>query len=112
MSRRVCFSLDLVNDAELIAAYDHAHAPGMVWADVIEGIRAKGFEDMEIWRVDSRLFMIAEVSDTWPQLLDAEKAEIDARWEREMDKFQRPISGALPGEKWRPMQRIFALEEQ
>ena len=112
MSRRKCFALDLIDEAELIAAYEAAHAPGAVWPEVIAGIRAKGFLDMEIWRVNDRLFMIAEVSDAWPLPLDSSQAEVDGRWESAMDPFQRPLRGADEGEKWRPMQRIFAMDEQ
>lgn len=112
MTRRVCFALDLVDDAELIAAYERAHAPGAVWPEVVEGIRAKGFLDMEIWRAGDRLFMIASVSDDWPRALPDDRQAIDARWEAAMDRFQRPLPIAAPAEKWVPMQRIFALGEQ
>jgi len=112
MSQRKCFALDLVDDAELVAAYEAAHAPGAVWPEVIAGIRAKGFLNMEIWRVDDRLFMVAEVSDAWPIPLDPSQAEVDGRWESVMDRFQHPLRSAADGEKWRPMQRIFAMEEQ
>lgn len=47
MAQRICFALDLVDDAELIAAYEAAHAPGAVWPEVVEGIRAAGYEAME-----------------------------------------------------------------
>lgn len=112
MARKLCFALDLVDDADLIAAYEAAHAPGAVWPEVTAGIRAKGFEAMEIWRVADRLFIIAEVSDAWPVALDAAQAEVDARWERAMDPFQRPLPGTPQGEKWRAMTRIFALDGQ
>lgn len=112
MGRRVCFALDLVNDADLIAAYESAHAPGAVWPEVIAGIRAKGFQGMEIWRVDDRLFMIGEVSDLWPIALDPNQADVDARWEHEMEVYQSPLPGAAEGEKWRPMTRIFSMDQQ
>lgn len=109
MSRRCCFALDLVADAALIAEYERAHAPGSDRPAVTAGIRARGFLDMEIWRTGDRLFMIAEVSDDWPRPLPAEMAAEDARWEAEMDRFQRPLPHAAPGEKWVPMTRIYAL---
>ena len=31
MSRRLCFALDLVNDAARIAEYETFHAPGQKW---------------------------------------------------------------------------------
>lgn len=110
MSRRVCFALDLVDDAALIAAYEAAHAPGAAWPEVTEGIRASGFEAMEIWRAGDRLFMIAEVSDDWPRPIPAELQEVDARWQAAMERFQKRLAFAAAGEKWVPMRRIFSLD--
>lgn len=112
MARRVCFALDLVDDADLIAAYEAAHAPGAVWPEVTAGIRAKGFLDMEIWRAADRLFMIADVADDWPRSLTPEQGAADDRWEAAMDRFQRPLPHAAATEKWVPMSRIFALDQQ
>jgi len=111
MPHRVCFALDLVNDAEMIAAYERAHAPGAVWPEVMRGIRAKGFLDMEIWRVANRLFMIATVADDFPRATNAAEHEADVRWEAEMDRFQLPLPSNNPGEKWAPMARIFSLSD-
>lgn len=112
MGRRLCFALDLVDDADLIAAYESAHAPGAVWPEVTAGIRASGVEAMEIWRVDTRLFMIAEVAADWPRALPDDLQAIDDRWQVAMDRFQIRIDAAADGEKWAPMTRIYALEEQ
>ena len=112
MPQRVCFALDLVDDAELIAAYERAHAPGAAWPEVMQGIRAKGFLEMEIWRVADRLFMVATVADDFPRMISAAEREIDARWESEMDRFQVPLQSSDRGQKWAPMKRIFSLSEQ
>jgi len=110
MSRRLVFALDLVADADLIAAYERRHAADAVWPEVVHDIRDRGFLDMEIWRVEDRLVMIAEVSDDFPRSGDpALQPRIDA-WEAEMDGYQRPIR--TDGPKWAPMVRIFALAEQ
>lgn len=109
-TRRICFALDLVADAELIADYERAHAAGSVWPEVTAAIRAKGFLDMEIWRTADRLFMIAEVAADWPRAIPDELAQVDARWEAAMDRFQRPLPHAGAQEKWVPMERIFALD--
>jgi L-rhamnose mutarotase len=37
---------------------------------------------------------------------------INARWEELMWKFQKPIPGGRPGEKWRLMEKIFTLNTQ
>ena len=110
MARRLCFALDLVADADLIAEYERAHAPGAAWPDVTRAIRAKGFLAMEIWRTGDRLFMIAEVADAFPRAIPAELAAVDARWEAAMDRFQKSLPHAAPGEKWVGMDRIFTLD--
>lgn len=111
MSHRVCFALDLVNDAALIAEYEALHAPGKVWPGVIAGIRAAGYESMEIWRVGDRLFMIADVADEWPRPIAPELQAVDILWQDKMDEFQSRLAVASPDEKWTPMDRIFSLDE-
>jgi L-rhamnose mutarotase len=111
MSRRVCFALDLVDDAALIAAYEAAHEPGAVWPKVIEGIRASGYETMEIWRAGDRLFLIAEVSADWPRPIPADLQEADACWQATMDRFQQRLACAETDQKWVPMRRIFSLDQ-
>lgn len=111
MSRTVCFALDLVDDAVLIAEYEKAHLPGAVWPEVISGIRAKGFLSLDIWRVADRLMMVAQVAEDWPRALDAGQQAMDARWEEAMNRFQRPLPCAADGEKWVEMTRIFSLDD-
>lgn len=110
MGRRVCFALDLIDDAALIAEYEARHAAGAGWPAVIAHIRARGFEAMEIWRTGDRMVMIAEVVDAYP--LPAPEPPENAEWEKLMWRFQRPLPHAAPGEKWVAMDRIFALDEQ
>ena len=109
MAKRVCFALDLVDDAALIAEYERAHAPDAARPEVTEAIRAKGFLAMEIWRTGDRLFMIAEVAEDWPRAIPPELASGDARWEAEMNRFQKRLPHAAPDEKWIAMDRIYVL---
>ena len=111
---RLCFALDLVNEAETIAAYEAYHAAGAAWPEITASIRDADIRDMEIYRVQDRLFMIMEVG------LDFDsnaKAEADAtnpkvaEWEALMDRFQKPLPGLAPGEKWALMRRIYKLGE-
>ena len=110
MGRRLCFALDLIDDAALIADYEARHAPGAVWPAVVAHIRARGFLDMEIWRSGDRMVMVAEVADDWPR--DVPGPPEDAEWEALMWRFQRPLPHAAEGEKWVEMTRIFSLGEQ
>ncbi|HUB59194.1 MAG TPA: L-rhamnose mutarotase [Puia sp.] len=108
---RYCLALDLRKDAVLIAEYEAWHRD--VWPEVRQSILDSGIENMEIYRLEDRLFMIMEVS---PQFSFERKAVMDAanpavqRWEELMWKYQAVIPGGKPGEKWRLMERIFLLK--
>jgi L-rhamnose mutarotase len=110
MSRRCCFALDLVDDLALIEEYRRMHEPGAVWPTVIDHIRAQGVEAMEIWHRGDRLFMIIEAADDFPRPVGTTAAD-DLRWQSLMDRFQKRLRDAPPGEKWSPLQRIFCLAE-
>jgi len=112
VTRRLCYALDLVNDAALIREYCRMHEPGSVWPAVIEHIRVQGVETMQIWQQDDRLFMIIDATDDYPRC-DASPIgqQENDRWEAYMAKFQRPLPGAAPGEKWKTLRCIFALAD-
>ena len=110
MSRRLCFALDLVNDAAKIAEYEQFHAPGGVWPAIVDDIKAQGIEGMEIWRTGDRMMMIATVADDYPRARDVPAAYDE--WETLMWGFQKALPHAAPGEKWVAMTRIFDLKEQ
>ncbi len=111
MNRRYCLALDLQDDPQLIAEYRRQHE--RVWPEITQSIRESGIEDMEIYLLGTRLFMIMEVSERFS--FDA-KAETDRdnpkvqEWERLMWNFQHPLPQAKPGEKWILMERIFKLD--
>jgi len=111
MTRRYCLTLDLQDDPQLVAEYRRYHE--RVWPEITQSIRDAGIEDMEIYLLGTRLFMIMEVSDRFS--FDA-KSEADRdnpkvqEWERLMWKFQKPLPQAKPGEKWILMERIFKLD--
>jgi len=115
MTTRLCLALDLHDSPDLIARYEKWHQPGNIPAGVTESIRAADIEEMEIWRAGNRLFLIME---TGPAFSPAAKAAADMAsadvqaWERLMWEFQKPLPCAAPGQKWVPMQRIYALSEQ
>jgi L-rhamnose mutarotase len=108
---RYCLALDLQPDAALIVEYETWHRD--VWPEIKQSILDSGIEQMEIYRLDDRLFMIMEVS---PGFSFDRKAAMDAanpavqRWEELMWKYQVAIPGGKQGEKWRPMERIFDLK--
>ncbi len=111
MSRRCCLTLDLVNDAALIAEYGAYHAEGAVWPEVIADIRASGIESLEIWRVDERCVMIIEAAEDYPRTRTAPKSAIVERWDTLMARYQCALPSAPTNERWTPMQRIYRMED-
>ena len=110
MSRRYCFALDLKDDPTLIAEYERYHE--RVWPEITRSIHDVGIEDMEIYRVGNRLFMVMEVSDDFSFAAKAAADETNPRvqeWEELMWQYQQPLPLAKPGEKWLRMERIFKL---
>ena len=112
MRRRFCLTLDLKDDPELIAEYKRYHEN--IWPEIADSIGGSGIEDMEIYLLGTRMFMILEVDDRFS--FDA-KAEADRNnpkvreWEELMWNFQQALPQAKPGEKWLLMERIFKLEQ-
>lgn len=110
MTKRHCLTLDLQDDPKLIAEYKRYHEK--IWPEIAKSIRDPGILDMEIYLLGTRLFMIMEVDDAFS--FEA-KAKADRQnpkvgeWEQLMWKFQKPLPGAKPGEKWLLMERIFKL---
>ena len=111
MTRRHCLALDLKDDPDLIAEYERHHRE--VWPEITRSIRESGIEGMEIYRIGNRLFMVMEVSEDFSFEAKAEADRTDPRvqeWEALMWRFQHPLPGAAPGEKWIRMERIFKLD--
>ena len=112
MTRRYCLTLDLKNDPALIAEYERYHEK--IWPEITESIRSAGIENMEIYLLGTRMFMIMEVVESFS--FDA-KAKADLanpkvrEWEELMWNFQQPLPDTKPGEKWRLMEKIFELEK-
>ena len=111
-TRRICLALDLKDDADLIAEYEHYHEPQNAWPEITRSISDAGIEEMEIYRIENRLIMIMDVSADFDA---AAKAAADAEnpkvqeWERLMWRFQQPLDSAEPGDKWLEMKRIYQL---
>lgn len=112
MTKRYCLTLDLKDDRQLIAEYRRYHQK--IWSEITQSIRDSGIEDMEIYLLGTRLFMIMEVNDKFSFVAKAEADAVHPKvreWEELMWKFQKPLPNAKPGEKWMLMEQIFKLEE-
>jgi len=112
MTRRYGFTLDLKDDPALIAEYKRYHQK--IWPEITESIKGAGIEDMEIYLLGTRMFMIMEVNDDFSLekkiRADRENPKVQ-EWEQLMWKFQQALPQAKPGEKWLPLERIFKLEK-
>lgn len=110
--KRFCQTLDLKDNPELIAEYRRRHSEGEAWKEIIEGIRKVGVLEMEIYLLDTRLFMIVEtpLDFDWDEAM-ARLATLPRQqeWENYMAEFQDAAPGATSDEKWRMMERIFYL---
>lgn len=112
MTRRYSLTLDLKHDPALIAAYRKYHEK--VWPEIIQSLKDAGIEDMEIYLLGTRMFMIMEVNESFSFEKKARADQNNPRvqeWEELMWKFQKALPQAKPGEKWLPMERIFKLKE-
>jgi len=109
---RYCLALDMPADASLIAEYEKWHTA--VWPEIRKSILDSGITNMEIYRLENRLFMIMEVGAGFSfdrkAAMDAANPAVQ-RWEELMWKYQVAIPGGKPGEKWRLMDKIFSLQE-
>ena len=111
MSRRYCLALDLKDDPQLIAEYKRHHEK--IWPEITQSLKDSGIEDLEIYLLGTRLFMILEANDSFSFAAKAEADRTNPKvqeWERLMWKFQKSLPEAKPGEKWILMERIFKLE--
>lgn len=108
--KRYCFALDLKNDPSQIAEYEKLHEK--IWPEIEASIKGAGIEQMEIYRVENRLFMIMEVNDDFNFESKAAADAADQKvqdWENLMWKYQQALPFAKPAEKWVLMRQIFKL---
>lgn len=115
MTTPIYFCLDLRDDAAAIDTYRKLHAPGAVPLAVTNALRKAAIEELEIYLVGNRLFMVLRPG---PDFDAARKAEADAlnpdvqAWEKRMWELQKALPFAAPGQKWVPLERIYSLSEQ
>lgn len=111
-TKRYCQTLDLRDNPELIAEYRRRHSKENIWPEIIEGIRAVGILEMEIYILGTRLFMIVEtpLDFNWDEAM-TRMATLprQAEWEDYMSVFQLAKPGTSSAEKWQMMERMFHL---
>ena len=106
--KRYCQCLTLVDDEKMISQYVEAHKN--VWPEIIEGQRAVGILDMQIYRHGRNLFMIMDTVDDFDFERDMTRLATlprQAEWEAYVAQFQGCSADARSDEKWQLMERIF-----
>ncbi len=113
--KRYCQTLSLKDgDPELIRAYRQIHSREDIWPEVLEGIKSVGILEMEIYILDTTLFMIVEtpVDFDWDEAMGKLAAlPRQAEWEDYVARFQKCALGESSNDKWKMMERMFHLYE-
>jgi L-rhamnose mutarotase len=106
--KRYCLTLDLKDDAKLIAEYEEYHKN--VWVEILKSIEDSGIEAMQIYRLHTRMMMIIETKDDFSfeekSRMDSSNSKVQ-EWEALMWKYQEALPNAKEGEKWMLMNLIF-----
>lgn len=111
-TKRYCQTLDLRDNPELIATYKKLHSPEGIWSEIMEGIRAVGILEMEIYLLGTRLFMIVVTPlnfDWTTAMARLGTLPRQAEWEALTSRYQMADAHAGSAEKWQLMERIFHL---
>ena len=111
--KRYCQILNLKDDEpSFIAEYKRRHSEGAVWPETLAAIREVGILEMEIYILDTKLFMIVEtpLDFDWDSAM-AKMATLPRQeeWEAYMSVFQQAEASASSADKWQLMERMFYL---
>ncbi|KAA5821886.1 L-rhamnose mutarotase [Algibacter amylolyticus] len=108
--KKYCFALDLVDDPKLIAEYKAYHES--IWPEITKSITDSGIENLEIYCIGNRLFMIMEVNKEFSfekkSAMDENNPKV-LEWETLMWNYQQALPMAKKGEKWLLMDKIYQL---
>lgn len=111
--KRYCRTMQLrEGDSKFIEDYRHAHSEGVIWKEIIDGIRQVGILEMEIYILGTKLFMIVEtpVDFNWDEAMERlATLPRQQEWETFMSRFQDCSADASADEKWQMMDRMFYL---
>lgn len=108
--KKYCLTLDLKDEAKLIAEYEAYHKN--IWDEILKSIKDTGILSMQIFRLHTRMIMIMETDDNFSfekkSKMDASNPKVQ-EWEELMWKYQQALPIAKEGEKWMLMDKIFEL---
>jgi L-rhamnose mutarotase len=110
--KRFVQTMELRDDPELIALYRKAHSEEECWKEIVEGIRAVGILEMELYILGTRLVMIvdAPADFNWDEAMSRlATLPRQAEWEQYVARFQKCAEEQRSDEKWQMMERMFHL---
>ena len=102
----------MIDDEKLISEYKQYHLE--IWPEIRESILSAGVDDLEIYLLGNRLFMIMDTVEDFNH--DKAMAELalkprQSEWEAFMSRFQDSSSEATADQKWQQMERIYKMDE-
>ena len=107
---RYCLTVDLKNDPALIAAYEEHHKK--VWPEILQSLQDSGIESMQIYRLQTRMFMIIETNNDFSfekkSAMDLANPKVQ-EWEKMMSQYQQALPWEKPDDpwKWKLMDKVF-----
>lgn len=107
-----CLALDLKDDLELIQEYEKYHSKGVIWPEIIVGIKKCNIIGMRIFRTGNRLCMLLETNEHFDLVNDFKKMLEQPRqkeWAALMTSFQQKLPHSKENEHWVLMENIFDL---
>lgn len=115
LTKRFCQTMDLKDDAALIAKYIEAHDEPHFRPEVLQGMREVGIMEMEVYITGNRLVMIVDAPEdfNWDEAM-ARLATLPGQedWEAYVAQFQQCDANATSDQKWQMMDRIFHIYDK
>lgn len=108
--KRYCLTVDLKDDPALIKAYEDYHT--RVWPEILQSLKDSGILAMQIYRLQTRMFMIIDTSDDFSfekkAAMDLANPKVQ-EWEKLMGAYQQALPWENPDDpwKWKPMAKVF-----
>jgi L-rhamnose mutarotase len=94
---------------ELRAEYEKAHDE--IWPDMARAIRESGIRNYSIYfRPDGTLFAFLEGDDPAGSLQKLSRTEVNARWQKAMDRFFIKKDPRTEGPDVEPIDEVFHID--
>lgn len=105
------FTVDLVDNPEVIEKYKMYHSPEHVWPEVTRAAEVSGYESIQIYNFGSRLVMVLRYPEhgdkTKMDSLYASSSKRIKEWGELMNSYMQTVEGAPAGSKWIEMKPIY-----